>query len=521
MTTVDDKILRTTKFPIEFNQKVDIQKVNADLMKKWMAGRIQEILGSDDDVVIELCFGLFEGARHPDIKKMQIQLTGFLDKDTPAFCKELWKLCLSAQANPEGVPQELVEAKKAELMQEKIETDRRSELARLRGADEQRRESNMSAIRERERNDRSDRGWRGGRGDSFRDGRGDNRRNFDRGGGRNDDRDFGRGSRRGGGRGYERRGPRSRSPHPRRDSRDREGYAPRGNDSYIPRGRDNGRRGDERRRSPTPRSPISVSSRSRSDSRSPLPTRRRSRSRSRSPPRRYRSPSPVRRSIYRGRGYRGEREQRGRERRSLIRRSDSRSSAPSVSLSPPRKRRRTPSPSHSRSPRRLRCNTSSMSRSPSPARSFRPAARGWSRSPSGERRRIAAINDKDIIAPRGESYKARDERRLTRSPSRSISPRRRRSRSRSQSSSVDTSSRKRRRSMQRYEPSKRRRNSSSVSPPRPVNTKADMEKGNGRQPINRDADKYLRDVEPREVPMKPLQVPTAELKEKLLREKIL
>lgn len=83
-TTTDDKILRTTKFPIEFNQKVDIQKVNADLMKKygltplqpvyhsltrfgtfrWIAGRIQEILGSDDDVVIELCFGLFEGARY-------------------------------------------------------------------------------------------------------------------------------------------------------------------------------------------------------------------------------------------------------------------------------------------------------------------------------------------------------------------------------------------------------------------------------------------------------------------------
>ena len=51
---------------------------------------------------------------------MQIQLTGFLDNDTPAFCKELWKLCLSAQANPQGVPQELVEAKKAELMQEKV-----------------------------------------------------------------------------------------------------------------------------------------------------------------------------------------------------------------------------------------------------------------------------------------------------------------------------------------------------------------------------------------------------------------
>jgi hypothetical protein len=51
---------------------------------------------------------------------MQIQLTGFLEKDTAAFCKELWKLCLSAQSNPQGVPKELLEAKKLELIQEKV-----------------------------------------------------------------------------------------------------------------------------------------------------------------------------------------------------------------------------------------------------------------------------------------------------------------------------------------------------------------------------------------------------------------
>jgi serine/arginine repetitive matrix protein 1 len=56
----------------------------------------------------------------PDIKKLQISLTGFLDKDTPKFCKELWKLCLSAQSNPQGVPKELLEAKKLELIQEKV-----------------------------------------------------------------------------------------------------------------------------------------------------------------------------------------------------------------------------------------------------------------------------------------------------------------------------------------------------------------------------------------------------------------
>ena len=84
-TTTDDKILRTTKFPIEFNQKVDIQKVNADLMEKygltplqpvyhsltrfgtfrWIAGRIQEILGSPGKEVKD----------HTTEKKIAMKLT--------------------------------------------------------------------------------------------------------------------------------------------------------------------------------------------------------------------------------------------------------------------------------------------------------------------------------------------------------------------------------------------------------------------------------------------------------------
>ncbi|KAF2146690.1 uncharacterized protein K452DRAFT_218881 [Aplosporella prunicola CBS 121167] len=113
------KLLKQTKFPPEFNQKVDIKKVNVEVMKKWIASKLQEILG-DDDIVIELCYNLLEGDRFPDIKKLQIQLTGFLDKSAPSFCKELWNLCLSAQSSPQGVPKELLEAKKAELKQEAV-----------------------------------------------------------------------------------------------------------------------------------------------------------------------------------------------------------------------------------------------------------------------------------------------------------------------------------------------------------------------------------------------------------------
>jgi serine/arginine repetitive matrix protein 1 len=35
-SSVDAKLLKSTKFPIEFNQKVDMQKVNVEVLKKYV-----------------------------------------------------------------------------------------------------------------------------------------------------------------------------------------------------------------------------------------------------------------------------------------------------------------------------------------------------------------------------------------------------------------------------------------------------------------------------------------------------
>jgi hypothetical protein len=35
-----------------------------NLFYRWIAGKISEILGNEDDVVIELCFNLIEGTRY-------------------------------------------------------------------------------------------------------------------------------------------------------------------------------------------------------------------------------------------------------------------------------------------------------------------------------------------------------------------------------------------------------------------------------------------------------------------------
>ncbi|OQE74190.1 hypothetical protein PENNAL_c0083G04707 [Penicillium nalgiovense] len=254
-SSVDAKLIRRTKFPPEFSKKVDMTKVNVEVMKKWIASQISKILGNEDDVVIELCFAHLEGSRFPDIKLLQIQLTGFLDKDTPKFCQELWSLCLSGQENPQGVPKELLEAKKLELIQEKVilEAEKASEALRRQREQDQNRERELDDVRRRER---SDRGGRGGRGRDF------NRRN-------SPPRDL------------DRSRDRFREPPSRRDF-----------DSYVPAGNRRGRRSS---RSPhgthsPPRSPkpSSPSRRNRDE-----PRHRRRERRSRSP---SNSVSPERRS---------------------------------------------------------------------------------------------------------------------------------------------------------------------------------------------------------------------------------
>ncbi|KAF8242393.1 PWI domain-containing protein [Wilcoxina mikolae CBS 423.85] len=158
---VDAKLLKSTKFPPEYSKKVDMQKVNLEVMKQWIAQKVVDILATEDDVVIDFIFGMLEEDRFPDPKKIQLNITGFLEKDTPSFCKQLWNLLLSAQANPQGVPTELLEKKKEELRLQKLETEKAAEQQRLRREKEDTKGREIDNVRQREREERG--GGGGGR----------------------------------------------------------------------------------------------------------------------------------------------------------------------------------------------------------------------------------------------------------------------------------------------------------------------------------------------------------------------
>uniref|UniRef100_H2YMJ4 Serine/arginine repetitive matrix protein 1 n=1 Tax=Ciona savignyi TaxID=51511 RepID=H2YMJ4_CIOSA len=109
------KLLKSMKFAEGLDVKVDMKKVRLDTMKPWISKRITEILGFEDDVVIEFVFNSLE-EQHPDPKVLQINLTGFLNgKNSRLFLGELWELLASAQANGAGIPQVFLDEKKEEI----------------------------------------------------------------------------------------------------------------------------------------------------------------------------------------------------------------------------------------------------------------------------------------------------------------------------------------------------------------------------------------------------------------------
>merc|ERR1740121_3528931 len=104
-------------------------------MKPWIAKRITELLTIEDDIVVDFYVTQLEEKYEKglDPKLLQVNMTGFMERQAAPFCSELWKHLLSAQASPVGVPQEFIDSKKTELQQKRDQAERvQEELKRRR-----------------------------------------------------------------------------------------------------------------------------------------------------------------------------------------------------------------------------------------------------------------------------------------------------------------------------------------------------------------------------------------------------
>ena len=71
-----------------------------DIIKIWIERKLIELMGEEDEIVINFAVTQIEDAQtnneELDPRKVEINLTGFLEQKTPQFVEELWNLMLSA-----------------------------------------------------------------------------------------------------------------------------------------------------------------------------------------------------------------------------------------------------------------------------------------------------------------------------------------------------------------------------------------------------------------------------------------
>ena len=111
----DAKLKKKLKVAAVCDVKVSMAKVKLIIISKWVSQRITELLGFEDEVVINFIVNFLEAAEVPDAKQLQLDLTGFLEKQAGLFVEELWTLLVDAQKNEHGIPSVFLEKKKQEL----------------------------------------------------------------------------------------------------------------------------------------------------------------------------------------------------------------------------------------------------------------------------------------------------------------------------------------------------------------------------------------------------------------------
>ncbi|CAD7962203.1 unnamed protein product [Amoebophrya sp. A120] len=111
-----------------YKKEIDMSKITFDSIKPWIKTKVIEIMGFEDDIVIEyvnsqLTFEKQTADEKIEPKKFQMNLTPFLGKQTPEFCQELWELLISAMSEPSGIPKRFVEEKKMEMDAKRLKAE--------------------------------------------------------------------------------------------------------------------------------------------------------------------------------------------------------------------------------------------------------------------------------------------------------------------------------------------------------------------------------------------------------------
>lgn len=114
----EKKLVEEIKWPSEFNQTIDVKKIQLEAIRPWVDEKVQEVLEIEDEILANLIMYSLE---EPDVcpKKLAVTLTPMLEGQAIPFVLSLWRLLLTAQADPTGVPHGVVEQRRQNLLKAK------------------------------------------------------------------------------------------------------------------------------------------------------------------------------------------------------------------------------------------------------------------------------------------------------------------------------------------------------------------------------------------------------------------
>lgn len=82
--------------------------INLDALRPWIARRLTELVGIDDEVLTDFFWNTLEAQEEADAGEVQLLLTQFMGKsNAETFAKELWGWLAKAKEAADGIPEEL------------------------------------------------------------------------------------------------------------------------------------------------------------------------------------------------------------------------------------------------------------------------------------------------------------------------------------------------------------------------------------------------------------------------------
>ncbi|SBS96731.1 pre-mRNA splicing factor, putative [Plasmodium malariae] len=129
----EKKLMEKLVWPEIYNYKIDVTKINFNVVEKWINKKLIEILGFEDDILYEYCISQLKYAKEKkddeeqnylNAKKLKINLTGFIgNKKSEIFVRELLELLISNERNEEKLLSSLMENRKNEMEQAKNQNE--------------------------------------------------------------------------------------------------------------------------------------------------------------------------------------------------------------------------------------------------------------------------------------------------------------------------------------------------------------------------------------------------------------